>query len=201
MASSRFLELAKRTGCTANRIVEVGYIKPTLAGAPFVAGLFGLISAKNGYEYSREKERCIPRAIAHGAINGATGGLFAYGMSWIIIPSAVGAVTLWAIGDAKVVTTTEGGTTTTEVDNASGFTITNKTRKTSATKKTTIKQTAIDGVDMNALSEEERQHIDRAFDIVEKHRQVKWDDTTMKEQELIDDGALIDLSQAYREEA
>jgi hypothetical protein len=128
-------------------------------------------------------------------LNGATGGLFAYGMTWIAIPAVVGGVTMWAIGDAKFVTTTEGDTTTTEVENASGFHISNKSRKT------TIKQTAIDGVDMNALSEEERQLIDKAFDIVDKHRQAKWNDTTVREQELIDDEALTDLSQAYKEEA
>jgi len=49
--------------------------------------------------------------------------------------------------------TKEGDTTTTEVENASGLTIMNKTRKTTTTKKTTIKQTAIDGVDMNDLSQ------------------------------------------------
>lgn len=220
MASSRFLELAKRTGQTAGRIVEVGYIKPTLSMAPFVGAVFGLISLKNGYKYSREKERCIPRAVVHGVLNGATGSLFAYGMTWIAIPAVVGGVTLWAIGDAQIV---EGdGATTTETKNTSGFIIKNKTRKTTTTRKTTIKRTAIDGVDMNALSEEERQLIDKAFDIVEKHRQqskddaardvvdwndlseqrqAKWDDATAREQELIDDGALTDLSQAYKEEA
>lgn len=72
MTSSRILQFAKRTGHIAKRVVEVGYIKPTLKIAPYVGGFIGLGCIKNGYNYSRDKERCIPRAIAHGAINGVT---------------------------------------------------------------------------------------------------------------------------------
>jgi len=146
MASSRILQFAKRA-------VEVGYIKPTLGIAPYVGGFFGLGCIKNGYDYSRNKERCIPRALVHGVINGVTGGLFAYGMTWVVVPAMIGGFTMWAIGDMEFVVTKEGDTTTTEVENASGLTIMNKTRKTTTTKKTTIKQTAIDGVDMNDLSQ------------------------------------------------
>lgn len=177
MASSRILQFAKRTGHTAKRAVEVGYIKPTLEIAPYVGGFFGLVCIKNGYNYSRNKERCIPRALVHGAINGVTGGLFAYGMTWFVVPAMIGGFTMWAIGDMEFVVTKEGDTTTTEVENASGFTIMNKTRKT-----TTTKKTAIDGVDMDDLNEAERQHIDQAFDIIEKRRQAKWEDVTVYEQ-------------------
>jgi hypothetical protein len=50
MATSRFFDLTKRTGQTVGRAVEIGYIKPTLKIAPFVAGFFGLGCIKNGYD-------------------------------------------------------------------------------------------------------------------------------------------------------
>lgn len=94
MASSRILQFAKRA-------VEVGYIKPTLGIAPYVGGFFGLGCIKNGYDYSRNKERCIPRALVHGVMNGVTGGLFAYGMTWVVVPAMIGGFTMWAIGDRE----------------------------------------------------------------------------------------------------
>jgi len=157
--------VATTAGRTTRKVVKTGYIKPTLAVAPFVGGLFGLVSLKNGYEWSREKGRGIPRSVVHGIINGACGGLCAYGITWIAIPVVVSGGTLWAIGDAEIVTTTEDDTTTTtEVENAPGFTIKSTTRKT------------------------------------KQQGETKWDDATVRE-ELIDDGALTDPSQAYKEEA
>ena len=168
MPYSRYLELAKRTSQIAKRSVEIDYIKPTLTIAPYVGGFFGLMSIKNGYDYSGNRGRCIPRSLVHGVINGATSGLFTYGITWIAIPAVVGGATMWAIGDVQFVVTKEGETTTTEVENSSGFVIKNTTRKT-----TNTKNSAIDGIDMNDLSEAERQHFDQAFDIIEKHQQIK----------------------------
>ena len=103
---------------------------------------------------------------------------------------------MWAIGDAEVVTTTEG-------------IIRNKTQKTGTTKK------IVNNIDYNDLSEKEQKQFDDAIaaadvaidkagetiDMVNGRRQAKWNDATLREQELIDDGALTDLSQAYKEEA